>query len=691
MKSRQTWGLLVLVAFVCGVPSLQVSARGDAARGVKVSERFGYDKEDSTRFIQAALDSDEPVIVLDRQPDNWPATPLVCRKPKTIRFEDGAWLVAKRGAFKEVGDTLLTFDSCHGVKILGPGPDRCGLRMWRDDYMNTNLYAQSEHRMGLTLRSCENVVIEGIASNESGGDGLYIANRGRNADPCRNVTVRNCVFDRNCRQGVSVISVDGLLMENVVMSNTRGRPPQAGIDFEPNANKEMIAGVVMRNCRAEGNAGSGFGFSPNYLDSNARKVTALFENCTSIGNGSRAFGYSSSFRNRRPGVDSEIPYDEYEIVLKNCLFERSGKPAVSLYTKPFARGRFVFENCRIVNCGTEEPDSADFTVSVTGHEGYEPNAIELKNVEIVQSKKRPWLELYEPADKPFKGEPTRLDGVVKVSVEGTMETHRLDDAWRAVNTPFTPCERRSVVRRVPAPLTDVAIVDAKPGEAVSFAPVFIRAPRFRRIFMYYVFHAEKGKTVDLTVFAQSVRKEKVRGSVIVNTIGTDARTVWSKALKGGKASLRFDVPETGFYALGLKAPNTDFGILSANVPLALDVTGGQVSLLGMRRPYDGYAGGKLFFWMPGGTSAVTAAYWGSGREALNAAISGPDGAVAFEYPDRLGLRYARLDAPAEGLWSIALKPPRKVSCEMHRISLNGVPGWYFLSAEKFWKTERKQK
>jgi len=78
-----------------------------------------------------------------------------------------------------------------GVKVLGVGPDRCGLRMWRDDYMNTNLYARSEHRMGITLRSCADVVLEGIASNESGGDGLYISNRGRNSEPCRNVTVTN--------------------------------------------------------------------------------------------------------------------------------------------------------------------------------------------------------------------------------------------------------------------------------------------------------------------------------------------------------------------------------------------------------------------------------------------------------------------------------------------------------------------
>ena len=143
---------------------LAASANAD---GVRLSEKFGYDKDDSTRFIQAALDSDEPVIVIDRKPTPWFATPLVCRKPKTIRFEDGAWLVAKRGEFKGAGDTLLTFSECDGVKILGAGPDRCGLRMWRDDYMNTNLYATSEHRTGLAIRSCANVLVECVSKRSS--------------------------------------------------------------------------------------------------------------------------------------------------------------------------------------------------------------------------------------------------------------------------------------------------------------------------------------------------------------------------------------------------------------------------------------------------------------------------------------------------------------------------------------------
>ena len=41
------------------------------AEPVRISERFGFDLVDSTRFIQAALDAKLPGIVLDRQATPW--------------------------------------------------------------------------------------------------------------------------------------------------------------------------------------------------------------------------------------------------------------------------------------------------------------------------------------------------------------------------------------------------------------------------------------------------------------------------------------------------------------------------------------------------------------------------------------------------------------------------------------------
>ena len=63
------------------------------------------------------------------------------------------------------------------------------------------------------------------------GDGLYIddMNHGRpNKEISRDIFVRDCVFDRNYRQGLSVISVINLQVERCTFSNTNGTDPQAG-------------------------------------------------------------------------------------------------------------------------------------------------------------------------------------------------------------------------------------------------------------------------------------------------------------------------------------------------------------------------------------------------------------------------------------------------------------------------------
>ena len=132
--------------------------------GVKVSERFGFDPVDSTRFLQAALDSGLPKIVIDAKNGPWHTLPLRSRTSnQTIVFEEDAYVV-----------------------------------------------------------------------------------------------VRGCVFDRNYRQGISVISAENLLIEDTVMSNTQGTDPQAGIDFEPNEPWECLKNVVLRRCKSLDNWGMAF-------------------------------------------------------------------------------------------------------------------------------------------------------------------------------------------------------------------------------------------------------------------------------------------------------------------------------------------------------------------------------------------------------------------------------------------------
>ena len=59
-----------------------------SAEPVRVSS-FGFDQDDSTRFLQAALDSDASEIVVDKMPSAWVTAPLKGSSNKRIDFEDG--------------------------------------------------------------------------------------------------------------------------------------------------------------------------------------------------------------------------------------------------------------------------------------------------------------------------------------------------------------------------------------------------------------------------------------------------------------------------------------------------------------------------------------------------------------------------------------------------------------------------
>ena len=72
-------------------------------KGVKISS-FGYDSEDSTRFIQAAFDSGKRKLILDKQAGPWYTLPLKMRSNTELIIEPGVELVAKRGAYKDLRD-----------------------------------------------------------------------------------------------------------------------------------------------------------------------------------------------------------------------------------------------------------------------------------------------------------------------------------------------------------------------------------------------------------------------------------------------------------------------------------------------------------------------------------------------------------------------------------------------------------
>ena len=310
--------------------SLWLSCAAVASEPVKVSS-FGFDPEDSTRFLQAAFDSDAPVVVVDKMPAPWVTTPLKGFSNKRIIFEDGVELVAKKGSFIRPSANLMHFVNCSNVTLSG----KATLKMHKADYLKAP-YAKSEHRHALNFYGCHNFTIEGLTVSGSGGDGIYI---GKGRGPCRDFVLREVVCRDNHRQAVSVISVDGLLVERCTFKDTAGTPPAAGIDFEPNRKNQSICNVVLRDSVFENNAGCGIEFHLMHLDATSPRISVLIENCRSVGNARAAFKFA---------CNSAAPAGEVQgsVVCRNCEIDGAAGSALLLMKSREKSADISFDSCR---------------------------------------------------------------------------------------------------------------------------------------------------------------------------------------------------------------------------------------------------------------------------------------------------------------------------------------------------------
>lgn len=334
--------ILMACAILC-TGTILAEARPDlvakVARGELKEARaswWGFDKADATKFLQAAIDSRVPRLVIDRMEEPWSVLPLNGVSNQELFFEKGAVVQAKRGEYKSKGACLFSFRACENVKLSGYGAT---IRMWHEDYMNPP-YEKSEWRHALSILSSRNVLVEGLTIASSGGDGIYIGSSERKLRKCVDVVIRDVLCHDNHRQGISIITAENLLIENTVMRETHGTPPAAGIDFEPNHPEECLKNCVMRNCLTVNNEGAGYTTWAGQLNSGSAPIDIRFENCTSLGD-------RISFN---CAVDSRKGRDVGgHVTITNCSFEKPRGPgAVRLNGNRFGTLTYDVAASRIV-------------------------------------------------------------------------------------------------------------------------------------------------------------------------------------------------------------------------------------------------------------------------------------------------------------------------------------------------------
>ena len=348
-----TGGLAAVFAALCLLPAARADepppgkqanpqAVEEVLSGVRTSANtawWGFDADDATECLQAAIDSGARRLVVPYMGTPWIVRPLTLRSGQDIEFEPGVLVLAKKGEFKGRGDSLFTAADQSDVVLRGYGAT---LRMRKQDYM-AEPYEKAEWRMAIALRGCSRGRIEGLRLESSGGDGIYLGTT--SAQPyCEDIVIRDVVCHDNHRQGISVISAVNLLIENCILSNTGGTAPRAGIDLEPNHSREKLVNCVIRNCIMEDNEGPGILAYLRPLSRESEPISVLFENCLVRGGDSEGMVVGAWKDDGPMGL----------VEFRNCTAEDTGESCARVYDKSADVGRVRFVNCSWKNPFTRD-------------------------------------------------------------------------------------------------------------------------------------------------------------------------------------------------------------------------------------------------------------------------------------------------------------------------------------------------
>ncbi|HEY1025862.1 MAG TPA: hypothetical protein VGE26_11900 [Sphingobacteriaceae bacterium] len=172
---------------------------------------------------------------------------------QTITFPEGSEL--RLEPTTEGKYAVLEIRNAENVKIFNPV-----IIGDRDNHLGST----GEWGMGIRIVSSKNIEIYNPKVSKCWGDGLYIAGHPDHG-PSRNVKIVNAYCRDNRRNGISVISVDGLKLISPYSGYNDGIDPKSGIDIEPNRPTDQIRNIEVVNPQTEYNPGTGISIGINKL------------------------------------------------------------------------------------------------------------------------------------------------------------------------------------------------------------------------------------------------------------------------------------------------------------------------------------------------------------------------------------------------------------------------------------------
>jgi hypothetical protein len=393
-------------------PNLVAEVR-DGRRDEARASWWGFDANDSTTFLQDAINSKVKRLIIDRQSSPWVTRPLSGVSNQEIAFEKGTELVALKGAYKARGDCLLTFSHCEHVILRGEKNDAGELpviRMQKEDYQSA-AYQKSEWRHGLSLIACRDVRIENIRIEKTGGDGIYLGTA-PDKIPNRDITIRGVDCNDNHRQGISVISAENLLIDHCQLRNTKGTAPQAGIDFEPNEPTDVLINCVLKDCTASGNAGTAYQICTQLLSGSSKPISIALDHCISRNNTQHAVHLVSAPKDPPAG----------RLQIKNFLADNDAMAGLAVQFNPYDAIRIDLDNVTLRDCAKTDPFFSPLYLQATDLPNRPAGNLHFTHVTIKDEVNRPPFFIRGPKGKTPASITKDLTGEITLQRNGKART-----------------------------------------------------------------------------------------------------------------------------------------------------------------------------------------------------------------------------------------------------------------------------
>ena len=227
----------------------------------------------------------------------------------------------------------------------------------RDEHTGTS----GEWGFGISIEGpCSNITVTNPYIEKCWGDGMYMRE-------IKNSKILNPVIDNCRRNGLTVISCDGLLITNAVTRNIQGIKPETGVDLEPNLETEVIKDLTIDNLLTHDNNGGGLDVLGKTTNS-AQWKDVVIKNIRARNNqhgmrfesgGDVTVENGSLDNNSEYGL--EIAKDTRHIRFSKVDIFKNGKRGIgaTLTSQGVASHSWLFENCTIKNNGWVQANTYD--------------------------------------------------------------------------------------------------------------------------------------------------------------------------------------------------------------------------------------------------------------------------------------------------------------------------------------------